>query len=382
MEFRKVLALRGPNLWANFPVLEARVDLGALKDTSSEEVPGFNDRLKGWLPAMIEHRCSEGVRGGFFERLRRGTYPAHILEHVTLELMSMAGSEVGYGRARSTSEDGVYKVVIEYEEEAFAREALNSGRELLLAAYEDRSFDVAGTVEKLRDLLHEVRLGPSTRSIVEAAKRRGIPHRRLNQGSLVQFGWGKHQRRILASETDRTGAVAESIAQDKELTRSLLKPIGVPVPEGRRVESADDAWAAAQEIGVPVVVKPQNGNQGRGVATNLLTEAQVRASYDAAYAEDSDGAVIVEKFAPGDDYRVLVVADRVIAAARREPAQVIGRWGLDRPPARRSNQHRPPPRREPRHLAEQDQARRHRPGRPGRSGLYARTRCLPGGKKS
>ena len=278
MEFRKVLTLRGPNIWAQFPVLEAWIDLGSLKDTSSEEVPGFNDRLKSWLPTMVEHRCSEGTRGGFFERLRRGTYPAHILEHVTLELMSLAGSEVGYGRARSTNEDGVYKVAIEYEEEAFAREALKVGRDLLLAAYEDRTFDVAGAVARLRDLLHEVRLGPSTRSIVLAAQKRGIPHRRLNEGSLVQFGWGKYQRRILASETDRTGAIAESIAQDKELTRSLLRPIGVPVPEGRCVDSPDDAWAAAQDIGMPVVVKPQNGNQGRGVATNLRTESQVRAS--------------------------------------------------------------------------------------------------------
>ena len=140
MEFRKVLALRGPNVWANFPVLEAWVELGAYKDCSSDEQPGFNDRLTSWLPTMIEHRCSEGARGGFFERLRRGTYPAHILEHITLEVMSLAGSEVGYGRTRSTSEDGVYKVAIEYEEEPFARRALEVGRELFLAAIHNRPF--------------------------------------------------------------------------------------------------------------------------------------------------------------------------------------------------------------------------------------------------
>jgi cyanophycin synthetase len=324
MEFRKILALRGPNLWANFPVLEAWVDLGPYKDCSSDEQPGFNDRLMAWLPTMIEHRCSVGERGGFFERLRRGTYPAHILEHVTLELMTLAGSIVGYGRARESSEEGVFKVVVEYEEEAFARQALQVGRELYLAAQHDRPFDVPAEVAKLRDLLHEVRLGPSTGAIVKAAKERGIPVRRLNGESLVQLGFGVNQRRIHTAETDRTGAIAESIAQDKELTRALLAPIGVPVPKGRPVENLEDAWKAAEEIGVPVVVKPRRGNQGRGVSTNLNTREQVETAYRAACAETSNDSVIVEKFAPGDDYRALVVGHEVIAVARREPAHVIG----------------------------------------------------------
>ena len=324
MEFRKVLALRGPNVWANFPVLEAWVELGTYKDCSSDEQPGFNDRLTSWLPTMVEHRCSEGVRGGFFERLRRGTYPAHILEHITLEIMSLAGSEVGYGRTRSTSEDGVYKVAIEYEEEPFGRRALEVGRELFLAAIHDRPLDVSAEVAKLRDLLHEVRLGPSTGAIVKAAKERGIPVRRMNASSLVQLGWGVNQRRIQTAETDRTGAIAEGIAQDKELTRALLAPIGVPVPKGRSVASAEDAWVAAEDIGVPVVVKPQHGNQGRGVATNLHSRDQVVAAYASARAQSSDHSVIVEKFAPGDDYRVLVVGDKVVAASRREPAHVVG----------------------------------------------------------
>ncbi|MDB5349702.1 MAG: cphA 1 [Planctomycetota bacterium] len=324
MEFRKVLALRGPNVWANFPVLEAWVDLGEYKDCSSDVQAGFNDRLMGWLPTMVEHRCSIGTRGGFFERLRRGTYPAHILEHVTLELMTLAGSNVGFGRARETNEVGVYKVAVQYEEEAFARQALEVGRELYLAAHHDRPFEVTSEVVKLRDLLHDVRLGPSTGSIVKAAHARGIPSRRLSEGSLVQLGWGIRQRRILTAETDRTGAIAEGIAQDKELTRALLARIGVPVPEGRSVTDENDAWSAAEEIGVPVVVKPQHGNQGRGVATNLTAQAQVVVAYHAARLESSDGSVIVEKFAPGDDYRVLVVGNDVVAAARREPAHVIG----------------------------------------------------------
>src|SRR4051812_15950131 len=257
MEIRKVLNLRGPNFWANFPCLEAWVDLGAIKDSSSDELPGFNDRLKAWLPSMVEHRCSVGERGGFFERLRRGTYLAHILEHVVLELQTLAGSDCGFGRTRESNEDGVYKVAIEYDEESLCRAALEAGRELCLAAVHDQPFDLAGTITNLRSLYENARLGPSTGAIVAAAKSRGIPWRRLNEGSLIQFGWGARQRRIIASETDRTPAMAEMIAQDKELTRSLLQSVALPVPEGRPVESAADAWEAAQEIGLPVVVKPQ-----------------------------------------------------------------------------------------------------------------------------
>ena len=322
MDFRKVQALRGPNIWANFPVLEAWVDLGEYKDRSSEEIPGFNDRVMTWLPTMIEHRCSVGERGGFFQRMRRGTYLAHILEHVTIELQTLAGHEVGFGRARETNEDGVYKVAVEYIEEDVCRQTMKVARELILAAVHGHDFNVSAEVEKLKELAQDIGLGPSTKAIVNAARARGIPFRRLNKGSLIQFGFGSKQRRILASETDRTTAIAEAIAQDKNLTRDLLSGIGVPVPEGRPVESADDAWEAAEEIGVPVVVKPQDGNQGRGVTTNLSTKEQVVRAYEIAYEESS--SVIVEKYIPGCDYRLLVIGGKLIAAARREPANVIG----------------------------------------------------------
>jgi len=321
MEFRKVLALRGPNIWANFPVLEVWTDLGAL-DRPSTDFPGFNDRLMNWLPSMIEHRCSIGKRGGFFQRLRNGTYLGHILEHVTLELQTLAGMDVGFGKARETSEQGVYKVVIEYREETVGRECLAVARQLCMAAVHDRPFHLAQAIERLRDLAQQVCLGPSTRAIVEAAEARAIPYRRLNTESLVLFGHGRKQRRIQAAETDRTSAIAEAIAQDKEMTRMLLRAVGVATPYGRPVKDADDAWETACDIGVPVVVKPQDGNQGRGVATNLSTQEQVVAAFAAARKEGE--SVLVEKFAPGHDYRLLVVGDRVVAAARREPAQVIG----------------------------------------------------------
>jgi cyanophycin synthetase len=322
MQYRKVLALRGPNIWANFPVIEAWVDLVELKDSPSNEIPGFNGRLMNWLPSMIEHRCSIGERGGFFQRLRMGTYPAHIVEHITLELQTLAGTPVGFGKARETSQDGVYRIVFEYLEEKLGRECLKVATDLFLAAVYDRPFDVAGEIERLRDLEQQLCLGPSTKAIVAAAQARGIPVRRLNANSMVQFGYGIKQRRIQAAETDRTSAMAESIAQDKEITRMVLRSVGVPVPEGRSVTSAEDAGEAASELGVPVVVKPQDGNQGRGVATNLTTREQILAAYQAAHHESD--SVLVEKFAQGQDYRVLVVGGKVVAAARREPAHVIG----------------------------------------------------------
>jgi len=322
MQFRKVVALNGPNVWARCPVLEAWVDLEELNHSHSDALPGFNERLMAWLPSLIEHRCNTGERGGFFDRLRRGTDLAHILEHVALELQGLAGTPVAFSREQATSAEGVTKIVIEYEEETLARACLEAALTLCLAAVHDRPYDVAGEIERLRDVAYFACLGPSTRAIVAAARARGIPARRLNSESLVMLGHGARQRRILTAETDRTGAIAQTIAQDKELTRSLLTVVGVPVPEGRPVASSDDAWAAAQEIGGAVVVKPRDANHARGVATNLTTREQVCAAYAAALKEGTD--VLVEKYAPGVDHRLLVVDGKVAAAARREAAQIEG----------------------------------------------------------
>jgi cyanophycin synthetase len=323
MEFRKILTLRGPNIWANFPVLEAWVDLGPYNDSCSSEIPGFNERVKSWFPSMIEHRCSIGERGGFFQRLDRGTYPAHILEHISIELQALCGSDVGFGRARAIDEAaGLYRVIVEYEQEELGKACLDAGREILLAALNGRDYDVPFKLAELRSLAHDVRLGPSTRSIVEAAQRRGIPVRRINGQNLVQLGYGSRQRKIWTAETDQTSSIAESIAKDKQLTRQMLQTVGVPTPNGRTVSSADDAWEAAQEIGVPVVVKPQDGNFGRGVATNLRTREQVEKAYELARPEGE--GVIVESYAEGSDFRLLIVGDKLAAAARREPANVVG----------------------------------------------------------
>ncbi len=322
MEITSLKVLRGPNQWASFPCLEAWVDLGRLEDFPSHTLPGFNDRIMQWLPTMIEHRCSIGERGGFFERLRTGTWMGHVLEHVTLELQTLAGTPVGYGRARETKTRGVYKVVIEYKEEKFAIECLHTAHRLLMAAIDGTPFDVPCEVKRLRKVLLEVQLGPSTRSIVEAAVARGIPFHRITAGSLVRLGQGSKQRRILAAETDRTAAVAETIAQDKDLTRSLLAEAGIPVPEGRPVADPADAWAVAEEIGLPVVVKPQYGNQGNGVSVNLSTRSDVERAWHLAHA--GERSVVVERYVTGGDFRVLVVGGRMVAAARRHPPRVTG----------------------------------------------------------
>ena len=319
---RRMAHLRGPNVWTYRPVIEAVVDIGELEDFPSNTLPGFYQRLTGWLPGLIEHRCSVGRRGGFLMRLRDGTWPGHILEHVALELQTQAGMKTGFGKARMTHERGVYKVVIRTRDEAVGRTALESARDLVMAAINDTPYDIGATIAKLTDMVDRRCLGPSTACIVDAATERGIPHIRLNDGNLVQLGQGAAQRRIWTAETDRTSAIAEGISRDKDLTKQLLAAAGVPVPEGRTVESAEAAWDAAEDIGLPVVVKPSDGNHARGVSLNLKTREEVMQAFVAAEAEGSE--VIVESFIAGQEHRLLVVGGKVAAATRGEIIRVGG----------------------------------------------------------
>jgi cyanophycin synthetase len=322
MDIRRVVALAGPNIWTNYKALEAWVDIGRFEDFPSNQLPGFSDRIMTWLPSMVEHRCGIGERGGFFQRLTTGTYLGHILEHVTIELQSLAGVPVEFGRARETSERGVYKVVVEFTEEQFARAALQTARSLILAAVDNTAFDVSDEIKKLRSLANALCLGPGSRSIITAAAERHIPHLRLNNGSLVQLGYCNAQRRIWAAETDGTSAVAESIAQDKQLTRQLLEAVGISVPKGRVVSSRDDAWEAAQEIGLPIVVKPRDGNYGRGVSIDLQDEESIKSAYD--WAECEGSGVVAERMIHGFQHRVLVVNGKAIAACRGDAEHVVG----------------------------------------------------------
>ncbi len=323
MIIQKITYLRGPNIWTYYSAIEALIDIGDLEDSPSDTIPGLYERLTAWLPSLIEHRCSPGVRGGFLQRLKTGTWPCHILEHVTLALQDLAGVPGhSFGRARETEKRGVYKVVVSGWQEDVTREALLTGRELVMAAIEDRPFDLEAALENLRDLTQSLCFGPSTASIVLAAEDRNIPAIRLSEGNLVQFGYGMHQRRIWTAETDRTSAIAETISRDKDLTKSILEACGVPIPQGRAVDSAADAWEAAQDLGLPVVVKPVDGNHGRGVFINLETQAEIQAAY--AVAVDEGSGVLVERFIRGNEHRLLVIGGKLAAAAKGQMASVIG----------------------------------------------------------
>lgn len=325
--FLEIRYLNGPNMWTYNPVLEAIVDIGELEDYPSDTIPGFYERLSAWLPSLIEHRCSYGERGGFLRRIREGTWPCHILEHVTLELQNLAGMRGGFGRARETTERGVYKVVVSAWHEEITLKALYLARELVLAAMgfdqEQPVYDVENAIEQLRDMIDSLWIGPSTACIVDAAAARNIPFiRLLDKGNLIQLGQGACSRYIWTAETDRTTAIAESISRDKELTKSLLRACGIPVPEGRVVTDPADAWLAAEDIGLPVVVKPSDGNHGRGVFIELGTREEIESAFSIAQQEGSD--VLVERYIPGIEHRLLIVGGRVIAVARGDSALVTG----------------------------------------------------------
>ena len=322
IQILRMTYLGGPSIWTYEPIIEALIDIGELEDFPSNTLPGFNDRLKAWLPEMIEHYCTPGVRGGFFQRLDNGTWAGHILEHVALELQTRAGMSMSFGKAREAGPRGVYKVIVRTDHEEVGKFALLAARELILAAIHDTPYDVPAVIAELTDLVDSVWIGPSTASIVAAAHERRIPYIRLNAGNLVQLGYGNNQRRIWTAETDSTSAIAEGISKDKDLTKKLLAMCGVPVPEGVVVDSPAAAWNAAQDLGLPVCVKPTDGNRARGVSLELHTQADIEAAYDIALKQGSE--VIVERFIRGAEHRLLVVGDRVVAASRGETASVIG----------------------------------------------------------
>ncbi len=312
MEISRIRALRGPNLWSRHTAIEALVNCTPA-ETMIDSISGFETRLRARMPEIGPMRPS-----GHEDDIS----VAHALAFAALGLQAMAGCPVSFCVTSPTVETGTYQLVFEYTEEAVGRLALELAESLCRAALDDSPFDLEDALTRLRDLDEDVRLGPSTGAIVQAAVARGIPCRRLTSSSLVQLGWGSRQRRIQAAETDTTCAISEAIAQDKDLTKQLLEAAGVPVPLGRIVTRAEEGWAAACEIGLPVVVKPRDGNQGKGVTVNILTQEHFMAVYGAAAAISEE--VLVERFIPGHDYRLLVVGNRLVAAARREPPHVIG----------------------------------------------------------
>ena len=312
MELQRVRALRGPNLWSRHTAIEAIIFCEE-EERSIQGLIDFEIQLRTLFPQL--HFTNTGPS-------RNSISMAHVMEYVVLGLQAQAGCPVTFSRTVKANHDGIYQVIVEYSEEAVGRMALDLAWKLVIAARESQEFNLQNALDDLSRLDEDVRLGPSTGSIVQSAVERNIPYRRLTDGSLVQFGWGSKQKRIQAAETSLTSAIAESIAQDKELTKDLLHAAGVAVPLGKVVDNADDAWKVAQELGSTIVIKPRDGNQGKGVAVNIKSEDQVRAAFEVA--QHYGRKIIVERYMPGFDFRLLVVGDQLIAAARRDPPQVIG----------------------------------------------------------
>ncbi len=315
-------ALRGPSRYSRYPTIFMRADIGELEQKPSDTIPGFPERLRERLPTLQTHRCSVGEPGGFLQRVRRGTWAGHVVEHVAIELQCLAGIEVGFGKTLGTSDDGIYRIVYRYRVESAG---LLAGREavaLVEAIAEDRPFDVDAVVVRLKELREQDMLGPSTRSIVDEAKRRGIPAIRLNSASFVQLGYGARQRRIQSTMTDRTSALGVEIADEKFRTKELLRQAGIPTPAGVIVETLEEALRAGDEIGYPVAVKPEVGNHGRGITARVAQASDLEVAFASAGAICGD--VVVERSLTGFDFRVLVISGRLVAAALREPAHVVG----------------------------------------------------------
>jgi cyanophycin synthetase len=318
--------LRGPNAWARGPAIRMLVDLDVLEDWPSNRIPGFNQALVELLPTLDDHACSLGRRGGFLSRLDDGTWLGHVAEHVALELQSLAGTEARIGKTRSAGARGRYNVIYEYREEQVGVEAGRIAVALVnhLVAPAEAPFDFPAELETLIRIAERQAFGPSTQALIDEAVSRDIPWIRLDRHSLVQLGQGVHQQRFRATMTSRTPAIAVDIASDKGLTNQLLSSAGLPVPRAQTVRSADDAVAAANSLGYPVVVKPLDGNHGRGVNLDLRSEEEVIRAYPIARSESRLGDVIVESYVTGNDYRVLVIGGKLAAVAERVPAGVVG----------------------------------------------------------
>ena len=312
MEVTRVRALRGPNLWSHHTAIQSIVSCKP-EERDIGKMVGFEDRLRARFPEISPFQPN-----GHDDSIPM----VHVLELAALGLQAQAGCPVTFSCCTPTVDTDVYQLVVEYSEEAVGRLAMDLAQALCQSALDDTPFDSADALTQLRDLDEDVRLGPSTACIVDAAVARNIPFSRMTEGSMVRFGWGSKQRRIQAAEIDATSAIAEAIAQDKDLTKKLLAAAGVPVPAGREVSDAEDAWVAACEIGLPVVVKPKDGNQGKGVTVNITTKEHLVKAYATA-AEFRDD-ILVERYMPGNDFRLLVVGDKLVAAARRDPPKVVG----------------------------------------------------------
>ena len=324
MEILKVQALRGPNIWSvqRKKLIQMRLDLQEMEEFPTNKIEGFRERIEALIPTMIEHRCSEGTRGGFFSRIERGTWMGHVIEHIALEIQTLAGMETGFGRTRETKTAGVYNVVFSYTEENVGMFAAESAVAIAEALIKGVEYDLDADIQKMREIRERVRLGPSTGSIVEEAVARDIPWIRLGTNSLVQLGYGVNQMRFQATITCKTSSIAVDIACNKEQTKKMLDAASIPVANGGICIEEEDLDGIIAKIGYPIVIKPLDGNHGKGASINVKNMDDAKAGL--AYAKKYSHRVIVEKFITGFDFRVLIIDNKLVAAAKREPAHVVG----------------------------------------------------------
>lgn len=324
MKIEKIQALRGPNIWSvqRKKLIQMRLDLEDMEEKPTNKISGFRERIEAMFPTMIEHRCSEGVRGGFFSRIDRGTWMGHVIEHIALEIQTLAGMETGFGRTRETKTPGVYNVVFSYVEESVGMYAAEASVRIAEALIAGTDYDVQADIQKMREIRERVRLGPSTGSIVDEAVARDIPWIRLGTNSLVQLGYGVNQMRFQATITCKTSNIAVDIACNKEETKRMLDMASIPVASGGICVDEEDLEMVIKKIGFPIVIKPLDGNHGKGASINVQNIEDAKAGL--AHAKNYSRRVIVEKFITGFDFRVLVIDNKLVAAALREPAHVKG----------------------------------------------------------
>lgn len=326
MKIREINAMRGPNYWSvrRHKLIVMVLDLEDMEERPSNKIDGFKERLEKMFPTMYSHRCSVGEPGGFFQRVEEGTWMGHIIEHIALEIQTLAGMDTGFGRTRDYGEKGVYNVVFSYIEESVGRYAAKVSVAICQALIDGKEYDLEDDIQRMRELREAERLGPSTGSIVEEAASRGIPWIRLNKYSLCQLGYGANQKRIQATVTSETSSIGVELACDKEDTKFLLEQAEVEVPKGDIIRRESSLEEACRYVGFPLVIKPVDGNHGRGITVDIQNYEEALVAFRNAKESSKSGAIIVEKFITGRDYRILVINNKLVAAALRTPAHVIG----------------------------------------------------------
>lgn len=324
MRILEIKVLKGPNYWSvrRGKLIQMKLDLEELEQQPTNTIPGFRERLEKMFPSLYEHRCSEGVPGGFFQRVDEGTWMGHVIEHIALELQTLAGMDCGFGRTRGTGKEGEYFVIFDYMEEDAGVYTAKASVAIAQAIIDNADYDLAADVQRLREIREDTRLGPSTGCIVDEAAKRGIPHLRLNKHSLVQLGYGVHQKRIRATIASTTSNIAVDIAGDKDETKNLLGAAEIPVPKGVIIRTEEGLQDAVDKLGYPLVTKPLDGNHGKGATTNITNWEQALKGFEAAKVYGR--SIIVEKFIQGFDFRVLVINYKFVCAALRTPASVVG----------------------------------------------------------